>query len=343
MGKSAPKHGQETKTRGWWRLRMQSPPQVERPACGERPGRRLSLERLESRAMLASDLLAASVEGQAGARIEEAVASPAMEVRVEVSRLDGSPATTLQTGEPFLLTVATRDLRPEPEGVFAVYVDVRWNADRALVVGPAAFAAPFVNAPSGTPRAGELDELGAFAGLEATGKGRYAVVQVPMQAVAPGGLDFALHPADELPMHALLLYGRDDMIDPAEVRMVGASVVVEGGPLVPEGGSEAEQTLADGSSSDAEALLVAGTLETASPLGAGTDGGASAEPAASDSQNPGRWPESDLLFGDADGDPLRRLDTSPSASAETSEPALPAEENLASDGGTTADPQALLG
>ena len=232
--------------------------------------------------MLASDLTSGGLAAAATAPVEETVTLPTMEVRVEVARLDGSPASTLQLGEPFWLTVATRDLRAEPQGVFAVYVDVRWDADRAVVVGPTEVVAPFVNAPSGTPAAGALDELGAFAGLDPTREGLYEVVRVPMQAVTPGELSFALDPADLLPMHALLMYGRDDLIDPADVRMVGARVVVEGGPLLNIAAASSPGEL--GSEADASLLLLMATLDTGD--GSLAPGGDSPTPAAAPGASP---------------------------------------------------------
>lgn len=233
----------------------------QRSSPGRSPRSTLRLEQLEPRTLLAGDL--ESVIQTAPA----AGAPPAvMEVALEVCRVDGSPAASLQPGEPFLLKATTRDLRPDPEGVFAVYVDVSWEADRAVVTGPAEFAAPYVNAPSGTPQAGMLDEVGAFAGLSRTYGDRYELFRVPMQAIAPGELAFTLDPADDLPMHALLMYGVDDPIDPGAVRMVGARVVVEGGPMPPA--STAEGTADAGPAGDAATLLLAGTLEATAAGGA---------------------------------------------------------------------------
>lgn len=342
MARSAPQRKGANRRR-WWQWRGPAPRDASRAAPGAGPGRRLSVERLEPRAMLASDLAAVRSEGQAGGLVEEAAAWPAMEMRVEVSRLDGSPASTLQVGEPFVLTVATRDLRAEAEGVFAVYVDVRWNADLAVVAGPAQFAAPFVNAPSGAAAAGGLEELGAFAGLEPTREGSYAVVRVPMQAVAPGGLDFTPDPADELPIHALLLYGRDDAIDPAEVRLVGAKVVVEGGPLALEPSlSATDPVAAADSGSNAQTLLVAATLEAGGPVRATSEGSTSAGGAAGDGQDQGSLPERDLWLSDAGADPPRRPGEPSSNTADASEEALPPEENLADESHPTADPGSLL-
>lgn len=339
MGNRVPKRGPSPQE--WPKGRSGRPAGLPagRAAKGSGPRRRLGLEKLEARAMLASDLASAATD--TGEVASGAADVPAMEVRLEITRLDGTPASTLQMGEPFLLTVSTRDLRPEPQGVFAVYVDVRWQADRAVVAGPTGFAAPFLNGPSGTPQPGALDELGAFAGLDPTRAGTYAVAQVPLQAVAPGTLDFTLDPADELPMHALLMYGRDDLIDPAEVRMVGARVVVEGGPQ-----PSAEVPLASGSSSeagvadDAATLLLAGTLETAGPLGAATDGDPAAGPPAGDAPAADPWPESDLLSG-PDALP-RRPSGAPALTTDNADSSPPAELPLASDESTSAESGSLL-
>lgn len=303
--------------------------------------RRLGMEPLEPRAMLASDLTSGGLAASATAPVEETATLPTMEVRVDIAKLDGSPASTLQLGEPFWVTVSTRDLRAEPQGVFAVYVDVRWDADRAVVVGPAEFLGPFTNAPNGTPAAGALDELGAFAGLDPTREGLYQVVRVPMQAVTPGELNFALDPADLLPMHALLMYGRDDLIDPAEVRMVGASVVIEGGPQTPTSGPPAtDPALGPPSSADEENLLLLGTLDAAGPLRGTWDTSASGGQQGSDDRDTGALPASDLLVLDPDSDPSRRQTGPTTLTAGTSDTS---DETLAEDQRTDEGGAAELG
>ena len=55
---------------------------------------------------------------------------------VTLTDLTDVPLTSIDQNAEFVMSVYTQDLRDDPRGVFAAYVDVAYDADLAVPIGP---------------------------------------------------------------------------------------------------------------------------------------------------------------------------------------------------------------
>jgi hypothetical protein len=188
----------------------------------------LSLEQLESRTLLAGDLDLSVTE----AAPAEPDASHRVALVLKLTSPDGAPLESVRVGDEFVVRVYSEDLRATPRGVFAAYADVTWDAALAEVVGPASYGPAYPNGSRTdlsleTP--GLIDEAGAFAGFSELRGGLHEVFSVPLRALAAGDLVFAADPADNLPLHRVLVYddaGADPIVQESEVRYGQVAVTV---------------------------------------------------------------------------------------------------------------------
>jgi len=211
---------------------------------------KLTVEQLEPRAMLAGDTGVAAAAGDAlGSTVDTTMAAETPQVRLtsdgsplapyasfdgpvvalalQITTPDGSPVGDLHVGDDFVLHVLAQDLRTDPHGVFAVYMDIDWDAALAESAGALTYSAEYESGEAGdlsTP--GQLDEAGAFSGPIALSGGLHEVFSVPMHAVATGQLVFSTDPADLMGQHDILIYGENDSIDPVDIVFGGAAVTI---------------------------------------------------------------------------------------------------------------------
>ncbi len=168
--------------------------------------RRFRVEHLEDRRMLASDFLQASALDALAAA--EGEGDDLVAIRLATTDLSGNPIEAVAAGQRFLLQASVEDLRDDPAGVFAAYLDVEFDASRAAILGPVVHAEGFQNGTSGDLSfRGLIDEVGGF-GTSLTQPG-VAVAQlfsVVVTADTVGQLVFESEPADLLPEHDMLLY-----------------------------------------------------------------------------------------------------------------------------------------
>jgi len=161
------------------------------------------------------------------ATIDVQSAGPKVEVKLSATDLLGNPITTIAAGSDFLLQATVEDLRSSPQGVFASYVDVSYDAFKAVVDGPITYGADYPNGREGDASIpGFIDEVGAFDGFFPLGGGPKHLFTVPFTATNAGILDFSLDPADILPQHNTLLVGINGLVDPADIRFVNDSLEV---------------------------------------------------------------------------------------------------------------------
>src|SRR5262249_16270974 len=64
---------------------------------------------------------------------------PRVDVSLQLTRPDGSPATSLQVGQDFVLHVQANDLSSVAAGIQSAYVDLHWDSTKAIVTGPLQF------------------------------------------------------------------------------------------------------------------------------------------------------------------------------------------------------------
>jgi hypothetical protein len=146
---------------------------------------------------------------------------------VQITDLDGALLTSVAPGQQFALHIYVRDLRAQPHGVFAGYLDVRWDSSLASVVDNIQYSERYFNGLSGNPPlAGLMNEVGGFSGPSEARGGTYELFAVRMLATGAGRLVFASDPADVIPSHNTLIYAVDGPVPADETVYGGASIVI---------------------------------------------------------------------------------------------------------------------
>jgi Bacterial Ig domain/RTX calcium-binding nonapeptide repeat (4 copies) len=163
--------------------------------------------------------------------IPPSASDPHVEFISYLTRPDGSPPADLQVGQEFVLHVLARDASSVPRGVFAAYLDVAWDAAKAVVAGPIQYGSNYPNGKSGDASSpGRIDEVGAFSGSTSElGDSYYEVFSVLLRATGAGNLEFTLDPADQVPIHDVLVYGFNDPVPPSAIRFSPAMVHIGAG------------------------------------------------------------------------------------------------------------------
>jgi cyclophilin family peptidyl-prolyl cis-trans isomerase len=151
-------------------------------------------------------------------------------LRLDTADLSGTPISTISPGEEFLVQVFVQDIRQNPKGVFAAYLDVTYDASRVSVVGESiVYGAPYENGQSGDLSVpGLIDEAGAFAGFTQTGGAEKFLLSVRMKADQAGQVQFVGNPADGIG-HQILVYGSDLPIDWDAVTILPTTILVASG------------------------------------------------------------------------------------------------------------------
>ncbi len=155
-----------------------------------------------------------------------AVANPVVDVKLTLTKPDGSPLTTLSIGQDFVLHVFAQDLRSTPQGVFALYNDITFTSSLATVTGAITYGSNYPNGHSGTASTGLVDEAGAFTTSSNLGGNALEVYSVPMRATGTGTLTIATDPAEDSPTHDVLILGQNDSVPDAQIHYGSASIEV---------------------------------------------------------------------------------------------------------------------
>jgi len=153
-------------------------------------------------------------------RVADETPTELAEIRLETTDLDGNPISSVVVGQEFLVSGLVQDLRPQPAGVFAAYVDVTYDADFVAVEegSTIAYGERFSNVHAGDVSSpGLVDEVGAVAGVETLGGGEFLLFSVRMLPTEEGHVSFGTDPADLLPHHQMLLFGRDEALSASEI------------------------------------------------------------------------------------------------------------------------------
>jgi hypothetical protein len=194
--------------------------------CGRR-SHGLNFEVLESRHLLSGW---GTAEPATGTVSDEP--SAAVQVRLQLTDLCGQPIDRIPVGGEFRLDVYVDDLRANPRGVFAAYVDVEYDASLVSTTVEdrrgMTFGLDYPNGWSGTIQDGRIDEVGAFAGFTPLLGGESLLFSVPFFARESGVIDFAVRPADTVGRE-VLIYDSNDPLPWHEIRLVGASLTIDGG------------------------------------------------------------------------------------------------------------------
>jgi hypothetical protein len=193
---------------------------MDRRLSMRRRTKRLHFETLEPRWALDSAL----------GLLAEGVAAEGLAVQVRLETVDaaGQPIETIGAGQPFTLKVYVQDVREQPQGVFATYVDVSYPAGLVRGTGEIAFGDAYFNGKSGADdAAGEIHALGAFSGLTPGDGGERLLASVPFVAYESGRGEFQVTPALERG-YETLVYGWDVSVAAFRVGCVGKPLEVTG-------------------------------------------------------------------------------------------------------------------
>jgi large repetitive protein len=138
--------------------------------------------------------------------------------RVETTDLAGTPISEVTLGESFRINVYVEDLRDDPDGVFAAFLDLLYDAQLVSLNGPLTFGSQYpISDPGNTSVAGLIDEAGALAGLNPLGAGEFLLFSAPFVTLQTGEALLQADPADDLPANDILLFGLDDPVSTDEV------------------------------------------------------------------------------------------------------------------------------
>ena len=170
-----------------------------------RRSRRLRLEQLEDRRLLATDVTFRLASADAG----------------------GTPISDVEVGDSFWLDIYTKDTRIFGDGVFAAYLDVEFDAGLIQPIGDVVHAGDYSNVTSGSSATpGLLDEVGGTAGLSALGPAERLVARQQVRAIDAGTATFTSNAADQLPFHNVLRYGDFGPISEAQIDFGTADVTI---------------------------------------------------------------------------------------------------------------------
>jgi hypothetical protein len=137
---------------------------------------------------------------------------------LETSDMSENPISSVVVGQRYILNGYVEDIRPNPEGVFAAFMDVGYDSALTSITDPIRFGPAFANGTSidlSVP--GILNEIGAFDGFEPLGPGKYRLFTVPLVADAAGIVNFLSNPADDIPAHETLVFGQDADVETCDV------------------------------------------------------------------------------------------------------------------------------
>jgi uncharacterized secreted protein with C-terminal beta-propeller domain len=158
------------------------------------------------------------------------LSQPVVRVRLEATDAVGQVVTTIKAGETLTLNLYVDDLRDSGDGVYAAYADIFYPARLlSLTEDPIVFDEIYANGRSAdVKRAGLLNELGAFAGLQTLGDGERLLARVSFVAQRSGTAAFVVTPAGAIG-HEVLVYGENEAVPARWVDWQGVEVQVVGG------------------------------------------------------------------------------------------------------------------
>lgn len=151
--------------------------------------------------------------GEATAAVALDVVLPTVLFSVAAVDANGQTIRQVAEGDAFELRVFVQDLRPEPLGVHAGYLDVNYDFTRIEPTGAITFGPDYPNGSSGDLTLdGLFDEAGVFDGFGPLDGASRLLMKVPMRATALGTARVTSDPADWSPAHDVLVFGLDEPV-----------------------------------------------------------------------------------------------------------------------------------
>jgi len=147
-------------------------------------------------------------------------------IRLQAFDANGQAIDQVNVGDEFELRIVTEDLRVVPQGVFAAYTDIEYDASLVSSAGEIIFGETYDMGRNAKHTPGLIDDTGAFtSSRQPIGGGEFFVFGQRFTATSAGEVLFASNPADDLPGHEVLLYGLNHEIDPEDIDFGSLSVV----------------------------------------------------------------------------------------------------------------------
>lgn len=144
-------------------------------------------------------------------QLEDQFGEDLVSIRLSVVDQSGEPVNNVLVGEEYRLQVYARDLRPNPQGVFAAFTDIDYEAGAASPAGQIEFSPQFPLIHAGVLVEGRIDEAGAARNVATSQNAgdETLVFEVSLSSAAAGQVLFTSNPTENLPPHDILLLGRD--------------------------------------------------------------------------------------------------------------------------------------
>ncbi len=138
------------------------------------------------------------------------IQNPKLRMRLNFVATDGTPITSVQTGQQFKVQVLLSDLRggTAAQGAFSAYTDLTFDSSviSPITTNPITHVSPYTGSKSGTVSTGLIDELGALAGTEPLGSDERVLAEITFTALTTGTANLRLDPADQA-FNETTLYG----------------------------------------------------------------------------------------------------------------------------------------
>lgn len=149
--------------------------------------------------------------------------------RLETTDTSGTPITSINAGESFVLSAYVQDISDIPrDGVFAAYLDVLYPENLVAVNGTFVYGESYPNGKSGSAAtAGVLDEVGAFDGVNPLGETERLVFSITMRAEAGGTATFSSNAADDSPARDVLLFNANDPVAPDQIIFGSTTLTID--------------------------------------------------------------------------------------------------------------------
>ncbi len=162
--------------------------------------------------------------------------------RLETTLFDGTPITSVEVGESFLLRVHTDDQRASGLGVEVAFIDLLYDSTQVTLDSNVSFNTIFdTGSNADVTVAGRVDEMGAARSiLMPLGSSETILATMVFRADALGPALFSSEAADDLPIHDLLLLR--DPIGVALDQIFYGSTSIE---IVAGGSGESTENFAD--------------------------------------------------------------------------------------------------
>ncbi len=157
------------------------------------------------------------------------IKDPLLKMRLNLVSSNGTPITSIQTGQTFKVQILLSDLRAgaAAQGAFSAYADLFFDSAVISPIGtnPITHVSPYTGSRGGTVETGLINELGALAGTEPLGSEERVLAEITFTALTAGNANLRLDPADDV-FNETTLYGGSGSLDTDLIEYGAAAISV---------------------------------------------------------------------------------------------------------------------